>query len=435
MKRRLAAWAILVVGVGLVAAPEVFNMWVRAPRGAQMLDGFSSIMSAKNVPVIAGYGRDVLGGFGSAPQIVQEAAHHFSGGRVTLTYQQAADFLAHRQGLGGLAYMQQQLPTLGPPFSTLLSILNKDQPYFAGMLGLPNFALFPFFFVIPGLLITFAAARFIRRDGRPDADGKSVAARRPAMFLLVIGAMLVAAPLLPMPPGFHSIRTVGPHGAVMLADFGGPLGNGTNQPVMSPATVAQFNGYITQMDAAAKEIVPAVQEAAATYGHRTVSPSAAASFLASDPTLTLANTISTGFPQMYAAFHQMLATMTADMPDYRAVQALPSFALFPYFFYFPGAIVAALAVVLLRGRPLLVAPPVARRQPRDLAEALAFTGIGPRLAVSRAGHSSLRSGEGVHVAAGPVSGTDVTAPMAAVRAPRPRQSASWWSRRLGRRPR
>lgn len=353
-RRRMGAWVALAIGVGLIAAPSIFGMWQRAPRGAQMIQGFSSIMSARNVPVIAGYGRTVLGGFGDSPQIIEDAAHHFSGGHITLDYQQASNFIQKQPDLGGLAYTQRELPTLGPPFSTLLSLLYKDQPYFSGMVGLPNFALFPWFFVLPGLLVAAGAVAFLRRDGRPDAQGTPTGARKPAILVGVVGVMLAAAPMLPMPPGFHSIRTVGPHGATVLADFAGPLGSGSPQPVMSMRTVHQFDQYVSEMNAASAQIVPAVRDSARVFAHVQISSTAARSFLASDPNLLLANTLATGFAPMYRQFHNMLATMALDMGDYQAVRALPSFKLFPYFFLIPGLLLILAAFAgMLRGKPVL----------------------------------------------------------------------------------
>lgn len=372
----MAAWAVLLVGIGMMVAPSIFGMWQRAPRGAQMIKGFSTIMTARNVPVIAGYGRVVLGGFGNAPAIVQDAAAHFSGGKTQVSYQQATDFIQQRPDLGALAYLQKQLPTLGPPFSTLLSVLNKDQPYFAGMVGLPNFTLFPFFFVIPGLILAVGAVIYLRRLG----SGDPVRPRKVARLLSVVGLLLILAPLVPMPPGFHSIRTVGPHGAAMLKDFESPVGDlGSNQAIMSMATVKQFDGYVAAMRVASREIVPAVQDAAASFAGRSVSSGEALAFLASDPNLSLAYRLATGFSPMYATFHRILSTMAKDMGDYQAVVALPSFSLFPWFFIAPGIIVLALAGGVLGGVKRNVKPAGgAGKARRDPAEVLAFTGVVPR---------------------------------------------------------
>lgn len=374
MKRtKVGAWIALVVGLGMIIAPAVFGMWQRAPRGAQMIAGFKPIMTARNVPVIAGYGRTVLGGFGNAPAIVSDAAAHYSAGKASLSYQQASQFLQSQPNLGALSYIQQELPTLGPPFSELLSVLNKDQPYFAGMAGLPSFSLFPFFFVIPGLLLAGGAALVLRRlRAGPDQMARS---RGPARLVVVVGLLLVIAPLAPMPPGFHSIRTVGPHGAAMLTDFEAPVGDvGSNQAVMSMATVRQFDAYVSAMNAAAAEIVPAVQDAARTYGAQTITAGQALSFLAHDPNLALAYQLATGFGPMYREFHQILTTMAKDMGDYQAVVALPSFKLFTYFFLVPGAVAALAGLVVLGGLRRQAKSPTEPKARRNPAEVLAFMG-------------------------------------------------------------
>ncbi len=376
MSRRLAAWLVLAVGIALMAAPEAFDMWVRAPRGAQMIGGFASIMTARNVPIIASYGRTVLGGFGSAALTIQLAAHHFSHGRVSISYSQATAFIAAHRGLGGLAYMDRNLPVLGPPFSTLLSVLYKDQPAFAGIHGLPSFTLFPLFFVLPGLLIAGGAALFLHRDGRTGPAGRPVAASGLARFLFVVGLLVGIAPLLPMPPGFHSIRTVGPHGAAMLDDFASPINGPGSAPVMSMHTVDQFDGYVAEMRRASTEFIPAVEDAAASFAHDRIDGATATAFVASEPSLAQVDRIVRQFPAMYRLFHHMLSTMAADMADYEAVRALPSFALFPVFFYVPGALVAVLALVgLLRG----TAQPLPGRRRRPTVPGSDGTDVGARL--------------------------------------------------------
>lgn len=384
LTRRLAAWLVLAVGVGMMAAPEAFDMWVRAPRGAQMIGGFASIMTAKNVPIIAGYGRTVLGGFGDAALAIQSAAAHF--GHRALTYGQATAFIASRRYLSGLAYMDRNLPVLGPPFSTLLSVLYKDQPAFAGMHGLPSFTLFPLFFVVPGLLIAGAAALFLHRDGHRDATGMPMRTGGPAKFLVVIGFLVAIAPLLPMPPGFHSIRTVGPHGAAMLEDFAAPINGAGSQPVMSLSTVSQFDRYVAEMRLASTEIIPAVQGAVSSFAHLRIGRATAAAFVASQPSLALLNRVATHFAVIYQSFHQMLVTMAKDVPDYLAVRKLPSFSLFPLFFYLPGGIVFVLALVGLVRQP--TADEERARRPgavpvRDMDAVLASFGVARKTAVTR----------------------------------------------------
>ena len=54
------------------------------------------------------------------------------------------------------------------------------------------------------------------------------------------------------------------------------------------------------------------------------------------------------WPTIVKDFNPMIATMGDNVDNFQAVDALPSFALFPWFFLVPGALVAGLAGVALR---------------------------------------------------------------------------------------
>lgn len=57
---------------------------------------------------------------------------------------------------------------------------------------------------------------------------------------------------------------------------------------------------------------------------------------------------STDWPSIVTEFNPMIATMSDNVDNFQAVDALPSFSLFPWFFVVPGALVAGLAAVSLR---------------------------------------------------------------------------------------
>ncbi len=52
-----------------------------------------------------------------------------------------------------------------------------------------------------------------------------------------------------------------------------------------------------------------------------------------------------------ADMSDMLTRIRAQIPNYAAVHALPTFTLFPWFFVIPGVLVAGCAALALRGRP------------------------------------------------------------------------------------
>lgn len=336
----------MALGVALLAAPFVFDMWVRAPRGAEMISDFKPIMTRATATL---YNDDYLPtislGFGNVPAALGDAATRYGNG-TTMDYSQAASFLQKQPGLGDLANIQQNFPVMAAPFTNMVGIMVRDVGAFKGVAGLPPFWLFPFFFALPGLIV-IAVAVVLLRQGRAGAAGGSA----PQWVAIVLGLGLAAAPFLPMPPGWVLMWSVAPPGAQMIDDFGSPAtGVVGGSPVMSEATVRLFDGYLATMRAGHAEIVPAIQAVAARYGHP-IGPGEAVQFIDSDPRLAKVGDILRRFPTMYASFHGMLATMQKDVPDYQAVRALPPFTLFPYFFIVPGLLIAATGVVLLRLRP------------------------------------------------------------------------------------
>lgn len=341
--RRAAAWIVLLVGVGLIVAPAIFNMWVRAPRGAEMISDFKPYMTqTRATQYEQDYLPSIAVGFGGVPQAISEAAARYGNG-ATWSYSRAAAFLQSQPGLSDLSYVQRNFPTMAAPFSTMVGVMVRDVDAFNGVAGLPPFWLFPLFFVIPGVVLLATGVLFLRREraGRPSG-------RAPQWIALIVGVFLVVAPFAPMPPGWVLMWLVAPGGAHMIDDFASPAtGVPGTAAIMSSTTATLFNGYLRSMNAADQEIVPAVQAVAAQYGQR-VSAADARSFIAGDAKLAKVDDILKRFPTMYASFHGMLIVINKDVPDYEAVKALPSFTLFPWFFIAPGVIVTIAAGLIVR---------------------------------------------------------------------------------------
>jgi hypothetical protein len=140
--RRWARWTLVVLGVGLVAAPAIFQMFERAPEGGQMMSAFRDIETAQNVQKIQGY-------FG------------------TMAVGQGAIRLDVIPALEGAGLTSAQIATRYPAVTALdddwVHILNDMTPMigvmsdsvagYQAVASLPPFPLFPWFFVIPGLLV------------------------------------------------------------------------------------------------------------------------------------------------------------------------------------------------------------------------------------------------------------------------------------------
>lgn len=344
--RRILAAIVLAVGAAMVLLPTVSGMWVRAPQGGDMIRTFQPMLTKQNVALFTDdYMPTLALGFGNVPSAMDAAsravAHH------PLSYQGASDYLAAQPSLSNLSYLQKNFATIAVPFTSMLAVMNSEQGHFHSVAGLPPFALFPYFFLLPGLILMVCALLVLR--GQATRTGTR-SGRRPAGVIAVIGVFLCAAPFLPMPPGFHSIWSVAPQGGQMLKAFGSPVDPG-GPPIMSATTVRMFDGYLAQMKGGQAQIVPAIQGELAAQGHP-VSAARVESILAGQPALSQVDTVVNNFPAMYAKFHDFLQRMGASLGNYAAVRALPPFPVFPYLFLLPGLVVLIAAIGLRRRAPI-----------------------------------------------------------------------------------
>jgi hypothetical protein len=145
-RRSTIRWVLVALGLGLVLAPAVFQMFQRAPKGGQMMSAFKTIETTSNVETIQGYFGEMAVGQGA----------------IRLELVPALE----RTGLS-----QSEINTRFPAVATLddrwVHILNDMTPMIGAMsdnvvnyqaiAALPPFPLFPYFFVLPGLLIAGVA--------------------------------------------------------------------------------------------------------------------------------------------------------------------------------------------------------------------------------------------------------------------------------------
>jgi hypothetical protein len=152
---RSLRWVLVALGIGLVLAPVAFQMFDRAPKGARMMKAFKPLETRHKVQTMQGYFNTIAVGQGSLRLEIVPALR--------------------RTGLS-----THEVKTRFPAVSTLdrrwVGILNDMTPMIGAMSdnvdnyqaisALPAFGLFPWFFVVPGLLIAGLALLSVRR-GRP----------------------------------------------------------------------------------------------------------------------------------------------------------------------------------------------------------------------------------------------------------------------------
>jgi hypothetical protein len=171
MNRKLT-WAVLVIGIALVAAPLAMGLPGKSAAGQRMMNGFEPIMQPEQVKTTADYYNYVFVPLGKVTPML-------SGANV-------AKFEGYMQGFSALAKLlppaaaEQAAPAFRD-FGSLMTTMRKNVPVFAQVPAglqhykplvttmqanvenfkqinsLPDFRLFTPFFVVPGALLILIA--------------------------------------------------------------------------------------------------------------------------------------------------------------------------------------------------------------------------------------------------------------------------------------
>jgi hypothetical protein len=301
--------ALVVIGLGLVAAPAIFQMFDRAPAGGDMIDGFRPFMTKAEITKLRGFLSEIDAAAKESKSTIDPAAATALG----------LDATAYRKRLTYLAAFEQQYPAINADMTDMLDKMDRNLDNFAGVDALPPFPLFPWFFVLPGLLIAgvAGAALVARRRGR-STRGLFIA-------LVVLGVGLIAAPLV-----FQMFGRA-PGGGDMINDF---------RSLMTREKVETIQGYFVTIGVGEGEL-------------RTKAVPAAALAPGAVPAVTK---FGEDWPRINREMAPVVGVMSDNVDNYLAVDALPPFPLFPWFFVIPGVLVVGLAGVALRRRGVEATP-------------------------------------------------------------------------------
>jgi hypothetical protein len=200
MNRKLS-WAVLVIGLALVIAPFALSMPSKTAAGQRMLNGFQPIMQPAQVATTAHYYNDVFVPLGrvtpmmSAQNVRRFQAYLKGFGGVQTDAARLVPMLAQAMHmtpaqvqaliaaqLPAMAAMLQNLPAMQRDFNLLLGTMGRNVGIFAQVPAglrhykplvttmqanahnyqevnsLPDFRLFTWFFVVPGMLLVLLAA-------------------------------------------------------------------------------------------------------------------------------------------------------------------------------------------------------------------------------------------------------------------------------------
>jgi hypothetical protein len=307
------AWLVVLalVGVGLIAAPVAFKMFDRAPKGATMIAAFRPYMTTGRLD---GYQLELKQIDGGVDQSQTSLAAYLAGAPAATAQ---ARFDARYPEFAGFA---KQWPGIDSDMTGMIETIQDNLGNYRAVAALPSFTLFPWFFVAPGaiLLVLLAAATV-----RP------VWWRTIRWILVALGIGLIAAPAV------YQMFSRAPEGERMVNAF---------KTIETRTRVETIQGYFGEMalgqGAVRLELVPALEHAGLTRAQ------IATRFPGVD-------TLDRRWIPIVNDFTPMIGTMSDNVVNYDAVAALPPFSLFPWFFVFPGLLVAALAFAARpRRRPL-----------------------------------------------------------------------------------
>lgn len=204
-------------------------------------------------------------------------------------------------------------PAANKDFTVLIQTIQSNIGNYEAVAALPSFRLFPYFFVLPGLMIAAIAWLALRRRKRQVSPGRT------RLLLGLLGLGLIAAPLV------FQMFTRAPKGEDMLDQF---------RPLMTAERITTVQSYFVTMaggEAAVRtQLLPALQKSGASTAEV-------------ERLLPQSVAFTTIWTSMVNQMAPMLAAMNDNLTRYNGLIALPPFGLFPYFFVAPGVLLLLLA--------------------------------------------------------------------------------------------
>jgi hypothetical protein len=305
-------WALAVLtalGIALIVMPAAFGMFARAPKGAVMLAEFRPFMTTSR---LVGFQRDIKEINAGVRQSSNSVASYLadnptdssgSGGSFTAEYPNFASFAG-------------QWGAIDSHMTSLLDRVQDNLGNYQAVAALPSFRLFPWFFVVPGVLVLLLVVTMVIRPRR----------RRTIRWVLVaVGLGLVLAPAV-----FQMFQRA-PKGGHMMSAF---------KTIETTSNVEAIQGYFGEMavgqGAIRLELVPALERTGLTPTEiNTRFPAVA--------------TLDQRWVHILNDMTPMIGAMSDNVVNYQAIAALPPFPLFP-FFVLPGLLIAGVALAAAPGQ-------------------------------------------------------------------------------------
>jgi len=166
MNRKALWWAVLVIGVVMIVAPLAMGMPGKTAAGQRMLNGFQPIMAPAHVQTTADYYYDVFVPLGRiTPLFTTANADKFQGylqgmqsSGVQIPPAAAKDFTQLVGVMKQAVPIAQKVPPGLAWYKPLVDTMSANVDNYKQVNSLPNFNLFAWFFIVPGILLVVLAA-------------------------------------------------------------------------------------------------------------------------------------------------------------------------------------------------------------------------------------------------------------------------------------
>jgi hypothetical protein len=178
-RRRWPFVAAALVGVGLIAAPAIFGLFTKSPKGCPDDQQLQAVHDRER---LNGYQRDLHQIDAGVSEVDAKVAPALDGCPAG-----PAAFAHFRGSHPDFASFDRQWPTINLTMERLMNSVQGNLGNYEAVAALPSFNLFPYFFVVPGLLILAFALLGLRRTSTT---------RWPVIALVVMGVGLIAAPAI-----------------------------------------------------------------------------------------------------------------------------------------------------------------------------------------------------------------------------------------------
>jgi hypothetical protein len=156
---RALRWVAVVLGVALVLAPVGIQMFSRAPKGAQMMSTFKTIETRHHLRRIQSYFSEMAVGQGLVQLQLLPALRHtgLSAAQIDARYP-----ALHRLDANWVPILNDMTP--------MIAAMSDNIDNYQAISSLPSFRLFPWFFLLPGVIVIALALVGNTRRGRGAAD-------------------------------------------------------------------------------------------------------------------------------------------------------------------------------------------------------------------------------------------------------------------------